>query len=886
MKKLLFGVFVVLAMIACNRDEVVDVQQSSFITFGDSFVEVKTRAAADPSTTTASISAFDVWGFIGEPSGTVFNKERVTKGENGWSYQNLQYWTPEDKFYFHAVSPVDDSNIVVDTKEMNTEGLGNIAFTNDKGTTDLLYATLPIETGNVFPYYDDKVTLKFMHLLSKIKFTFKNGFTNENTSLAVKNIKIVNAPAKGNIDVNKSRLDFVWNLTQGEFTELAFGDVNGGNPMPLYSAEKVENGVFDPECAFERLTIPADNTRAYTIEFDLVLYYGDQLGMESHKEICLEDQAFEIGKNYNLVATINAENFADEALKAIEFDVEVENWVEGEFTGDFHEKHPDVQPVALATPEVKAEVDVNVVTLTWNAVEGASHYTVQVDDDVEEVVNDTTYTFEGDYEFEYTFTVKAIAADAEKNLDSEAAVVKVTTEAKPQEPVVEPTETVLYLLPNANWKVDGARFAAYFFGNGETWVDMTLVEGETDIYAVTVPAGFDNIIFCRMNPSATANNWNNKWNQTGDLKVPTDGKNLFTLPASSWDGATATWSVYTPAAVEPTYTTVAEFLAASVDANVEYTLKGTITAVANTTYGNFDLTDETGTVYIYGLNSPDGATNKYWATSGAKLGDDIIIKTVRAEFNGSAQGSNAKFVELLPGTLAFWSFDKDNVVFGSSDAAEQTVNVVAYNTTEEIKVASNNAQFSASYADGVITIVAAENTLTEKIEGIVTVTCGSLSKEITVSQAAYVEPGQGLTKGEQYTYTFTKSVFSANGTKALGALNWTVAGDGGYWGWDSQNGKGQQFGSSSKPYTALTISTEDYTEGVETITLTTSGASSTNAKVEVYVGGVKLGQTVSLATTSKDYTFSNNGEILAGKIELKYTQTSKKAIYLKGITIN
>lgn len=773
MKKLLFGVFAVLAMIACNRDEVVDVQQSSFITFGDSFVEVKTRAAADPSTTTASISAFDVWGFIGQPSGTVFNKERVTKGENGWSYQNLQYWTPEDKFYFHAVSPVDDSNIVVDTKEMNIEGLGNIAFTNVNGTTDLLYATLPIETGNVFPYYDDKVTLKFMHLLSKIKFTFKNGFTNENTSLVVKNIKIVNAPAKGNIDVNKSRLDFVWNLTQGEFTELAFGDVNGGNPMPLYSAEKVENGVFDPECAVERLTIPADNTRAYTIEFDLALYYGDQLGMESHKEICLEDQAFEIGKNYNLVATINAENFADEALKAIEFDVVVEDWVEGEFTGDFHEKHPEVQPVALATPEVKTEVDVNVVTLTWNAVEGASHYTVQVDDDVEEVVNDTTYTFEGDYEVEYTFTVKAIAADAEKNLDSEAAVVKVTTEAKPQEPVVEPT-----------------------------------------------------------------------------------------------------------------YTTVAEFLAASVDANVEYTLKGTITAVANTTFGNFDLTDETGTVYIYGLNSPDGATNKYWATSGAKLGDDIIIKTVRAEFNGSAQGINAKFVELLPGTLAFWSFDKDNVVFGSSNAAEQTVNVVAYNTTEEIKVASNNAQFSASYADGVITIVAAENTLTEKIEGIVTVTCGSLSKEITVSQAAYVEPGQGLTKGEQYTYTFTKSVFSANGTKALGALNWTIAGDGGYWGWDSQNGKGQQFGSSSKPYTALTISTEDYTEGVETITLTTSGASSTNAKVEVYVGGVKLGQTVSLASTSKDYTFSNNGEILAGKIELKYTQTSKKAIYLKGITIN
>lgn len=83
----------------------------------------------------------------------------------------------------------------------------------------------------------------------------------------------------------------------------------------------------------------------------------------------------------------------------------------------------------------------------------------------------------------------------------------------------------LYLTPNANWKIDNARFAAYFFGNGETWVSMTAVEGETDLYSVEAPAGYPNVIFCRMNPGATANNWDNKWNQTGDLIVPTDGTN-------------------------------------------------------------------------------------------------------------------------------------------------------------------------------------------------------------------------------------------------------------------------------------------------------------------------------------------------------------------------
>ncbi len=114
-----------------------------------------------------------------------------------------------------------------------------------------------------------------------------------------------------------------------------------------------------------------------------------------------------------------------------------------------------------------------------------------------------------------------------------------------EEPIVEEpevTENVLYLAPNANWKGDGARFAAYFFGDGEAWVSMT--DSDADgIYEVNIPVGgYTSVIFCRMNPATTANNWDNKWNQTGDLAIPTDGKNLFTLPADSWDGATATWS--------------------------------------------------------------------------------------------------------------------------------------------------------------------------------------------------------------------------------------------------------------------------------------------------------------------------------------------------------
>lgn len=102
--------------------------------------------------------------------------------------------------------------------------------------------------------------------------------------------------------------------------------------------------------------------------------------------------------------------------------------------------------------------------------------------------------------------------------------------------------THLYLTPNDNWKSDGARFAAYFFGNGEEWVDMEKVND--DLYFCDIPTtkSYPSVILCRMNPGDANNNWNNKWNQTGDLTIPTDGKNLFTLNDGVWDGATETWS--------------------------------------------------------------------------------------------------------------------------------------------------------------------------------------------------------------------------------------------------------------------------------------------------------------------------------------------------------
>lgn len=100
---------------------------------------------------------------------------------------------------------------------------------------------------------------------------------------------------------------------------------------------------------------------------------------------------------------------------------------------------------------------------------------------------------------------------------------------------------LLYLLPQSEWDKDNARFAAYFFGSGEKWVSMK--KFITNKYYVVKPSGYSKVIFCRMNGSNNTNNWENKWNQTVDLSIPTNGNNTCTI-SDFWNGngAKGAWS--------------------------------------------------------------------------------------------------------------------------------------------------------------------------------------------------------------------------------------------------------------------------------------------------------------------------------------------------------
>ena len=93
--------------------------------------------------------------------------------------------------------------------------------------------------------------------------------------------------------------------------------------------------------------------------------------------------------------------------------------------------------------------------------------------------------------------------------------------------------------------------------------------------------------------------------------------------------------------------TVEEFLAKEVGTAL-FRLTGKVSNIANTTYGNFDLVDATGTVYVYGLtnNGAIGSNDKTFESLGIKEGDIVTIVGTRADYKGTAQvGGTAYLVK-------------------------------------------------------------------------------------------------------------------------------------------------------------------------------------------------------------------------------------------------
>lgn len=141
--------------------------------------------------------------------------------------------------------------------------------------------------------------------------------------------------------------------------------------------------------------------------------------------------------------------------------------------------------------------------------------------------------------------------------------------------------------------------------------------------------------------------------------------------------------------------TVAEFNAASESNDVWYQLTGVVKNLKdNDIYGNFDLEDETGSVYVYGLLSEKGGEKKKFqelaAAKGIKEGSKITIIGTRGSYNGKIEVMNAYFVKIEDGDSP--GSDIKIITVADFNAAPES-NDVWYQLTGTVNNLKDNDQY-------------------------------------------------------------------------------------------------------------------------------------------------------------------------------------------------
>ena len=203
-----------------------------------------------------------------------------------------------------------------------------------------------------------------------------------------------------------------------------------------------------------------------------------------------------------------------------------------------------------------------------------------------------------------------------------------------------------------------------------------------------------------------------------------------------------------PGAVEAPISTIAQ-VAAGNDGEV-FRIRGTVTVIANTNYGNLYVQDETGTIYIYGLFNAKGQYPKDaggWNTFGVEAGDVITVQGPRTLYNGTT-------LELVDATLisvekSLIEVDPAEIALESAEAGTFTVSVVSKADGMAVLPSADWIKLTDIAAGekgaAVYSFAYEANTTTAARTATIQFKATNSSKSVTVSQPGVPPTGQSVT---------------------------------------------------------------------------------------------------------------------------------------------
>lgn len=136
----------------------------------------------------------------------------------------------------------------------------------------------------------------------------------------------------------------------------------------------------------------------------------------------------------------------------------------------------------------------------------------------------------------------------------------------------------------------------------------------------------------------------------------TKGANNSTFKLVS--GALTQYITVIQGVLNPPFSTCKEILAGN-DGET-YKVKGTLTKLSNTTYGNWYINDGTGEVYVYGTLDANGS-EKNFASLKLEEGDEVTIQGPRETYKGTPQLKNVTVLSYTKSLIKVEELDKDTL---------------------------------------------------------------------------------------------------------------------------------------------------------------------------------------------------------------------------------